>query len=129
MAPVRFIGGRVARGRGEGAAFTQIPWARAEFVARLGVDPFPGTLNLVPEDAAAWAALRTTPGILIPSPDPKFCDARAWRVRVAGRIDCAVVVPDVPGYPGDKIEIIAAVRVRDALGLADGDLVALEVLP
>jgi len=121
--------GRVASGQGEGASFTAIPWARAAFVARLGIDPFPGTLNLVPEDAAAWAALRATPGIRIPAGAPGFCDARAWRVRVAGRHDAAIVVPEVPGYPDDKIELIAAVGLRVALGLIDGTLVALEVGP
>ena len=40
----------------------------------------------------------------------------------------AIVVPDVPGYPDDKIEIIAAVGLRAALGLRDGDTLALEVL-
>jgi CTP-dependent riboflavin kinase len=120
--------GRVATGQGEGASFTAIPWAREAFVARLGIAPYPGTLNLVPEDAAAWAALRATPGILIPAGERGFCDARAWRVRVAGRLDAAIVVPEVPGYPGDKIELIAAVSLREALGLIDGSLVALEVI-
>jgi CTP-dependent riboflavin kinase len=120
--------GRVASGTGEGALFTRLDWARAAFVERLGIDPFPGTLNLVPEDGAAWAALRVTPGVRIAAPDQAFCDARAWRVRVAGGIAGAIVVPDVPGYPDDKIEIIAAVGLRAALGLRDGDTLALEVL-
>jgi CTP-dependent riboflavin kinase len=37
-------------------------------------------------------------------------------------------MPEVAGYPDDKIEIIAAVGLRAALGLADGDALALEVL-
>jgi CTP-dependent riboflavin kinase len=127
-AAVAVVRGRVARGEGEGAAFTQLAWARAAFVRLLGIDPFPGTLNLAPEDAAAWAALRARPGIAIPPPDATFCAARAWKVRVAGRIDAAIVVPEVAGYPDDKIEIIAAVSLRDALGLVDGDVVAVEVV-
>jgi CTP-dependent riboflavin kinase len=108
--------------------FTRIDWARAAFVAQLGIDPFPGTLNLVPDGAAAWAAVRARPGIRIPAPDARFCDARAWRVRLAGGIDGAIVVPEVPGYPDDKIEIIAAVGLRAALDLVDGDMLAFEVL-
>ncbi|RME49670.1 MAG: DUF120 domain-containing protein, partial [Chloroflexi bacterium] len=38
--------GRVVTGQGEGARFTQLPWVRAQFVDRLGIDPHPGTLNL-----------------------------------------------------------------------------------
>ena len=120
--------GRVASGKGEGALFTRLDWARAAFVERLGIDPFPGTLNLVPEDAAAWSAVRATSGVRIVAPDQAFCDARGWRVRVAGRIDGAIIVPEVPSYPEHKIEIIAAVGLRAALGLADGDTLALEVL-
>jgi len=129
QAPYRArLRGRVAQGQGEGAAFTRLVWARAAFIDQLGIDPFPGTLNLKPEDAKAWAALRATSGSLIRSPNPSFCNARAWQVKIAGRIDGAVVVPEVPGYPKDKIEIIAAVSLRDALGLTDGDLVELSVL-
>jgi riboflavin kinase len=126
---VKRISGRVARGQGEGAGFTRLGWAREAFVRELGIDPFPGTLNLVPEDAAAWAALRAIPGIRIAAPDPKFCDARAYKVRVGGCIEAAIVVPEVPGYPDDKIEIIAAASLRDALGLADGAAVEVEVFP
>jgi CTP-dependent riboflavin kinase len=120
--------GRVVSGKGEGALFTRLDWARAAFVERLGIDPFPGTLNLMPEDMPAWRAMRATAGIRIVAPDQAFCDARAWRVRLAGSIDGAIVVPEVPGYPDDKIEIIAALGLRAALGLADGDTLALEVL-
>ena len=125
------ITGRVESGLGEGAAFTRLEWARRQFGDKLGVDPFPGTLNLTIEGAARteWARLRPELPVLISPPDAKFCDARAGRVRIAGRIAGAVVVPLVPGYPDNKIEVIAAVRVREALGLADGDAVTLEFLP
>jgi CTP-dependent riboflavin kinase len=122
----KIVTGRVASGQGEGARFTQLAWARAAFVAELGIDPFPGTLNLAPDDRAAWRAQRTRPGIVIKAPDPSWCDARAYKVRVAGRIAGAVVVPEIAGYPEDKIEIIAAESLRGALGLRDGDLVAVE---
>jgi len=126
-AKLEVLSGHVVRGQGEGASFTGLTWARAAFIAQLGIDPYPGTLNLRPEDVAAWAALRAMPGTIIKAPDAKFCDARAWRVRVAGRIEAAIVVPEVPGYPDNKIEIIAAVSLRDALSLADGDRLELEL--
>jgi CTP-dependent riboflavin kinase len=122
----KIVTGRVASGQGEGAMFTQLPWARAAFVARLGIDPFPGTLNLVPVNREAWRAWRAQPGIMIEAPDPSWCHARAYKVRIARRIAAAVVVPEIAGYPDDKIEVIAAVGLRDALGLKDGDPVTLE---
>jgi CTP-dependent riboflavin kinase len=121
--------GILARGLGEGASFTGLPWARAAFVARLGIDPFPGTVNLRLADPAAralWARLRGRPGVRIEPPDPAWCAARCFPVTIAGRIPGAVVLPEVPSYPGDKVEVIAAIAVRDALGLRDGDAVALE---
>ena len=123
------ITGRLARGLGEGAAFTGLAWAREQFMALLGIDPFPGTVNLVLDDAAErakWARLRASPGIAIVPPDPRWCAARCWKVTIAGRIPGAVVLPDIAAYPLDKIEAIAAVAVRAALGLADGDPIALE---
>jgi CTP-dependent riboflavin kinase len=122
----KIVTGRVASGQGEGASFTRLAWARAAFVAQLGIDPFPGTLNLALADKSGWIVQRARPGITIRAPNPSWCNARAYKVRVAGRIAGAVVVPEIAGYPEDKIEIIAAVSLRAALGLADGDLVALE---
>jgi len=123
------ITGRLARGLGEGAAFTGLAWARLQFVARLGIDPFPGTVNLVlddPAERAKWQRLRATQGIAIVPPDPRWCAARCWKVTIAGRIPGAVVLPDIAAYPLDKIEAIAGVGVRAALALADGDAVTLE---
>ena len=118
--------GRLATGVGEGKHFTRLDWARAQFVAKLGIDPYPGTVNLVLEDGpgrAGWAAIRARPGIVVRPPDPQWCDGHCYRVRIAGRIDGAIVVPAIAGYPADQIEIIAAVAVREALGIADGDRV------
>jgi CTP-dependent riboflavin kinase len=39
-----------------------------------------------------------------------------------------VVFPEVAGYPADKFEVISAVPVRQALGVADGDRVAVSLL-
>jgi CTP-dependent riboflavin kinase len=31
----------------------------------------------------------------------------------------------VPGYPGDQVELVAAVHVRTALGLNSGDILSI----
>ena len=36
------------------------------------------------------------------------------------------MLPEVTGYPEDKIEIVAAVRLKDKLDLKDGDQLTLE---
>ncbi|MEM3712744.1 MAG: DUF120 domain-containing protein [Thermoproteota archaeon] len=40
----------------------------------------------------------------------------------------AVVIPRVPSYPKDMLEIIAPVNLRETLGLKDGDEIEVTVL-
>jgi CTP-dependent riboflavin kinase len=128
------IVGRLAKGNGRGQYFTRLPWAREQFLDRLGIDPFPGTLNLIVDGAESiglWDRLKATPGVRIDNPNdgPHDCDARCYPVSVDGRIEAAIVLPEVAGYSPVKIEIIARMRVRDALGIDDGDAVRLEIPP
>ncbi len=118
--------GHLATGIGQGRHFTGLDWARAQFVERLGIDPWPGTFNVIvddPDSMPVWVRVKRDPGIRLDNPGngPHDCDARCYPVTVAGRIDGAIVVPEVDGYPPAQIEIIAAVGVRDALGIEDGD--------
>jgi riboflavin kinase len=62
------------------------------------------------------------------TPEAGFCAAKCFHVVIAGCITGAVVFPEVAGYPDDKFEVISAVPVRQALGLADGDRVAVSVV-
>ncbi len=58
-------------GLGEAVAFTQVDWARRQFIAKLGIDPFPGTVNLVIDDPAElekWSEIKGLPGIVMVSP-------------------------------------------------------------
>ncbi|MGE0748789.1 MAG: DUF120 domain-containing protein [Rhodospirillales bacterium] len=124
------ITGRLASGVGEGKHFTRLEWARAQFVTKLGIDPFPGTVNLVVDDPAElekWAVLRATPGVVIRPPDPQWCDGRCWKVRIGDDIDAAIVFPGVPGYPENQIEVIAPVDVRERLKVDDGASLRLDV--
>jgi len=124
--------GRLVTGRGRGKHFTQLDWAREQFLDKLGIDPSPGTINLIVDDSESrkvWDRLKGTPGIRIDNPNdgPHDCDARCYPVSIDGQIDAAIVVPEVAGYSPVKVEIIAARGVRDALGIADGDSLRLEI--
>lgn len=132
MAPVTLTA-RLVGGLGEAASFTGAGWVRDAFIALLGIDPYPGTVNLQVEteaQRAAWQAILARPGIVIEAPDPKWCNARAYPVTVGqgtAAVEGAIVFPEVPGYPEDKVEIIAAVGVRAALSLCEGDMVTVTV--
>lgn len=122
--------GRVVTGKGEGASLTQLDWARQQFVAKLGIDPFPGTLNLIldtPDALAVWAEWQTTRGIVIDPPNAEWCSARCYFVRIANQINGAIVLPEVNGYAPSQIEIIANVSLRETLQLKDGDAVTLQI--
>ena len=126
------IVGRLATGIGQGRHFTRLDWARRQFMEKVGVDPFPGTVNVVVDDASSisiWSRLKGEPGVRIVNPNdgPHDCDARCYRVLIEGRIEAAIVVPEVEGYAPGLIEMIAAVNVRDALDIADGDVLRFEI--
>ena len=64
--------GRLATGIGMGVTFTQLDWARNQFRERLGIEPFPGTVNVIiddPESMPVWVRLKTTSGIAIENPN------------------------------------------------------------
>lgn len=131
MAREKLIG-RLATGIGMGKTFTQLDWAKAQFAAKTGIDPWPGTVNVIlddPESFPVWVRLKRTDGILMENPNdgPHDCDAKCWLVSIEDRIDGAIVFPLVDGYPPAQVEVIAAVGVRDALGIEDGDTVTLTV--
>ncbi len=115
--------GVVCSGVGEAAGFLAIDWVRAGMQRAFGFDPWPGTLNLRME-GADWQRWRSRlaehPAVML-EPAPGFCPARCFAVRLNDRIDAVIVFPDVPGYPADKLELVAPLHLRTALRLHDGD--------
>ena len=123
------IQGLVTSGAAEAQHFIEIPWVRRRLREQLGFEPYPGTLNLhLPDepDRLAFDRLKRQPGIPI-EPDPGYCAARCYRVVLEGRLSAAIIVPDVPGYPADTLELLAPVRLRDELGVHDGSTLTVSI--
>ena len=122
--------GCLRSGLGEGAGSIALDWVDRQFRAELGFAPYPGTLNLC-LGGGDWVCARSeidqAPGLSL-VPPPGVCAAKCFTLVIDGRIQGAAVVPAVPDYPADKLEIIAPVAVRDALRLSDGDCVTLQML-
>jgi CTP-dependent riboflavin kinase len=122
------------------AQFTELPWVREQFQRKLGLDVHPGTVNLQVEDPAGLAALarlraagatpdRALRAVPIDPPEGgAYCVGWCFAAHV-GALPAAIVVPDIVDYPPDKLELIAAVHLRDALGLAPGDRVVVTLDP
>ena len=111
--------GRVFSGGGTGSFFVNLPWAKKQFNEKLGFNPYPGTLNLQLSPGTDVTELRTTKkGIKIESPEG-FHEGRCFKALIMEKLWGAVVVPDVPEYPHDLLEILAPVNLREALRLKD----------
>jgi CTP-dependent riboflavin kinase len=124
------IVGELATGIGQATGFTQLDWAHEAFLNLLGINAYPGTVNILvrePEQAKNWNEVKSWPGIIIPPPRPDWCNSRCYHARIAGGIEAAIVLPEIDSYAADQIELIAAVNVRDALGASDGDRLSIDV--
>ena len=116
---------------GRAGAFLGLGWVRDAIKERVGFDPYPGTLNVRARgaDLTRWEQVRRHGGkIVLPSPDPAFCNAflftgslEGWESQSGSRERIAVVVPEVKEYPADKLEIIAAVSLKQTRSVHDGD--------
>ncbi len=121
--------GIVTSGIGESKYFTEIPWAKEQFISKLGINPYPGTFNItvLAEDKEKLNTLRKAKGVEIIPQDENFCTASSLPVLVGSRIKGAAIIPQVTNYPPMQLEIISAENIKQALSLNDGDPVEVEV--
>ena len=121
---------------GQASVFMGLDWVQEALRKTLGFAPYPATLNVRPsgpEDARLWEEVqRDIAGVRLSPVEGGFCSARLYRISMrplAGgdeKVNGAVLLPAVANYPRDKIEIVAPVQLKQALGLKDGDCLDLE---
>ena len=125
------IRGKIVEGLRVGSTFTQVPWVRKQFIQKLNVDPYPGTLNLEivdPKDSRDFRELKSTFGVEIIPEDPSFCSAQCYPVLINGRLKGAIVFPKVKDYPENKMELIASQNIKEVLSVKGGDILEVETL-
>lgn len=123
------LSGNVITGLGKSALFTELDWAKKQFIDKLGFDPYPGTLNIhLTEDRTIsnWQTLQDTVAYTIYGSKAEDCDARCYPVYIADQYTGAIVLPLIENYPADQIEIIAPIPLRQSLSLQDGDPLVME---
>jgi riboflavin kinase len=119
--------GTVFSGTGNGKKFVDLPWVKRQIEEKLGFSPYSGTLNihLTKEGVEKKALLENSKGIGI-EPQVGYCPGILFKACMDA-LECAVVIPKVPNYPSDVLEVIAPVCLRRQLKLVDGSLVAVSV--
>ena len=121
--------GEIFSGRGEGAKFIELAWVKKQMEEKLGFTLFPGTLNvkLTADSVKMGKLLKKRAGFEI-LPASGYCRGRLFKAKLNG-VECAVIVPEVVGYPENIVEVVAPVNLREKLCLLNGSLVEVEVTP
>ena len=87
---------------------------------KLNFSPYSGTLNLKlnEENRKKRKLLEKAPAERI-FPAEGFYKGALFKSFI-GILECAIVIPEVPEYPDDLLEVIASVNLRKTLQLEDG---------
>lgn len=62
------------------------------------------------------------------SPAEGFCRGICFNAYLMDTVKCAIVIPEVTGYPEDAIEIVAPVNLREKFHIKDGDIVKVKIV-
>ena len=124
------VRGKVASGVGRGSWFMGLDWVKQQICEKLGFEAYKGTLNLKLDDEAnrtIRSFISPRPRISIEPVDSTFAPGKAYKIRVGGKVDGALIIPLIPNYPLNQMEIIAPINLREAFDLQDGDEVTIEI--
>ena len=128
--------GAVTSGMGEGRHYISLPGYAEQFVERLGYEPFPGTLNVELDEESvrrrtALAAVEPVPIDAWEDDERTYGPASCYPATVStdgGSHETAhAIVPERTHHDEGQLEVIAPVKLRDALDLEDGDVLTVTV--
>jgi riboflavin kinase len=125
--PTLVFYGTVFSGRGEGKKFLSLPWVSRQIKEKTGFKPYLGTLNLRLTGEAAKLKKQLQKAHPIPiDPGEGYCPGFVIKAKI-GVSTVAIVIPEVPNYPEDVLEVVAPFCLREKEKLVDGSAVAVEV--
>jgi riboflavin kinase len=119
------VKGKVFSSNKRGTKFVKLSWVKKQINEKMGFNPYLGTLNLQLTNETDIKRLRKMNGIKI-IPEKGYYEGKCFKALIKGKVEGAVVLPDVPGYPTDVLEVLAPINLRENLGLKDG--VEIEVI-
>ncbi len=102
---------------------------RKQIVEKLGFEPYLGTLNLrlTKESTEAKKQLLKQGKAIEIVPVKGFYRGLCFKARIMDRVEGAIIIPQVPSYSKDVLEVIASAHLRETLKLREGDEVRLTV--
>jgi riboflavin kinase, archaea type len=112
--------GKVYSGKGEGKKFVSLPWVEKQIREKVGFIPYGGTLNIqLSKDSVALKKKLEKARRIEIVPEKGYCKATMIRAKVFG-LECVIIIPQVPAYPPDVMEVISPFFLRQCLHLSDG---------
>jgi len=122
------VEGHLVSGLGEGTYMTKLEWVELQCQKKFGFHPQPGTFNiqLDKKESERYSIVKKYRGIKILPPSDIFAAAKCFPVQV-GKVKGIVAIPLLDDYPPNILEIIAPIRMRDALGVREGDLIQVKI--
>ncbi|MEM3578110.1 MAG: DUF120 domain-containing protein [Candidatus Bathyarchaeia archaeon] len=121
--------GKIFSGSGKGAEFVSLPWVKRQITEKLGFTPYNGTLNIRLDKKGLTLKRRVmnkAEAIKI-IPQEGFCQGKLFKAAFMDKLECAIVIPEVDGYPENVIEIIAPINLREKFQLKDGDTIKIRI--
>lgn len=119
--------GTVFSGEGRGKKFVELPWFKRQVEEKLGFSPYLGTLNLrlSIKEAEKRILLENSEGLVV-EPQTGYYSGLLFKATIDA-LECGIVIPIMPNYPSNVLEVIAPVYLRGQLKLIDGSLVTVSV--
>lgn len=114
--------GEVFSGTKKGKHYVNLQWVKNQINAKLGFNTHMGTLNLRLTNETVTKQLRKAIGINI-VPENGYCNGKCFKALVNRKVEGAIVLPDVPDYPTNVLEVLAPINLRKTFNLKDGDTV------
>jgi riboflavin kinase len=102
-----------------------------QFKEKLGIKPFPGTLNIKLIEPKDRNFIEALPHIFIPGTKTKLRTygwVKCFPAIINGQIRCFVITLERTHYDSTVVEVISEVNLRRTLNLKDNDIVEIKLL-